>query len=1024
MDRRCLLLIPVVFFTFIMPALALDKCKEDQLTYEFTECDSAEGRWRVAVPKDPNSCEASEVPVRQKECTYTCDPGHYVDVGSKTLECKVCPKGTYSVGGGVRFSKWDQLPTGFESRISDEHYEGYGYDDEYFHETKSGNCSKTGWTPRGDSIASPGDECTSELSYAVTLQKDGHVSFDYYYTDDTYTVFRVFVRNEQCKVSSLSKHDTFPPSSSNNEWLTTKINLKAGRNVIIWQATAITYDYEDQDSRREPVYIKSIEIQGVSYTSECTPCEAGFYNDQEAQGSCKMCPVNTFSAPGALECSKCNEVTEYAGRGAKNCSQRKPCTQQDYYDIRTACDDQGKTEVKYMWVEPKICREDVDGAIKLPASGEKQDCPPCNPGMHQNSTGNNQCVYCPANHFSDGKVDCKECAVSTEAVYGYHMRWWHTIPEPLKASCFSMSDRGCTSKQGWQPRKNFLDSGINQADDVYMSLRLSVKGFGGSERLNDPRQGQHGLVTFDFEMICNGDCTFKFKEKPLYKGTSEIQTWTGTNGRQKYSYIISSQRSTEFSWTFQKHSSYSFDDSESSTYTNDRVKIFSITVNNTVDGGADHCRECPVSSEEKGCISCPEGNYVDTEKHACVPCPKGTYLNTSNPYGRDSCIKCGPGLKSEEGSTMCHSDCIYFSNKHGRFFNFSGLNGAHSIASSPSFTSRGFRYYHLFNMSLCGHPYQMARCHSNISLSSGKEEYFNLTSPACRMTVVPDPHVITTQTMSLAEHFLGIYEDVRDNTTDETSVFGENGGPVTNTSTVFLFKLHSSRPTSACHQGRSVWVTVLCDVTAGKGVLQLPAKCPDGTCDGCRFEMLWRTKFACPVCSVFDFSGVTSSCESGKKITKYMWNNPRLCRDGVTLPGDVEEHCSIFEQSVGSAMKDFKIGIAVVAGLVVLMICTMFGLWYKNRKLTYKYHRLVHNSGDKPGELPRVERCVVEDGEEDDEEVHFKAGKDRGRKILKKIKDMASGGKKKEKVTFDDDDDEYFESVHLEPGKEALSDDF
>lgn len=29
--------------------------------------------------------------------------------------------------------------------------------------------------------------------------------------------------------------------------------------------------------------------------------------------SCKMCPVNTFSAPHATECSKCNEVTEYAG---------------------------------------------------------------------------------------------------------------------------------------------------------------------------------------------------------------------------------------------------------------------------------------------------------------------------------------------------------------------------------------------------------------------------------------------------------------------------------------------------------------------------------------------------------------------------------------------------------------------------------------------------------------------------------------------------------------------------------------
>lgn len=42
---------------------------QDKLTYEFTECDSAEGRWRVAVPKDPGSCEASEVPVRQKDCS-------------------------------------------------------------------------------------------------------------------------------------------------------------------------------------------------------------------------------------------------------------------------------------------------------------------------------------------------------------------------------------------------------------------------------------------------------------------------------------------------------------------------------------------------------------------------------------------------------------------------------------------------------------------------------------------------------------------------------------------------------------------------------------------------------------------------------------------------------------------------------------------------------------------------------------------------------------------------------------------
>ena len=66
----------------------------------------------------------------------------YVDVTSKTLECKKCPKGTYSVGVGVHFNNWDKLPTGFESRFSDEHYSGYGYDSEYFTEANGANCSK------------------------------------------------------------------------------------------------------------------------------------------------------------------------------------------------------------------------------------------------------------------------------------------------------------------------------------------------------------------------------------------------------------------------------------------------------------------------------------------------------------------------------------------------------------------------------------------------------------------------------------------------------------------------------------------------------------------------------------------------------------------------------------------------------------------------------------------------------------------------------------------------------------------
>ena len=39
-----------------------------------------------------------------------------------------------------------------------------------------------------------------------------------------------------------------------------QISLKAGRNVIIWQATAITYS--DDSGSSNPVFIKDIEIQG------------------------------------------------------------------------------------------------------------------------------------------------------------------------------------------------------------------------------------------------------------------------------------------------------------------------------------------------------------------------------------------------------------------------------------------------------------------------------------------------------------------------------------------------------------------------------------------------------------------------------------------------------------------------------------------------------------------------------------------------------------------------------------------
>lgn len=54
----------------------------------------------------------------------------------------------------------------------------------------------------------------------------------------------------------------------------------------------------------------------------------------------------------------------------------------------------------YKWIEPKICLEDVSGAEPLPPSGEREPCPPCNPGFYNNDSP--ICSPCPAGSYSDG----------------------------------------------------------------------------------------------------------------------------------------------------------------------------------------------------------------------------------------------------------------------------------------------------------------------------------------------------------------------------------------------------------------------------------------------------------------------------------------------------------------------------------------------------------------------------------------------------------------------------------------------
>lgn len=105
---------------------------------------------------------------------------------------------------------------------------------------------------------------------------------------------------------------------------------------------------------------------------------------------------------------------------------RPPCSEKDYFQIHAACDSEGRvsslrralfsltapppsitpagfllqTQVLYRWVEPKICVENTTGAVALPPMGQREPCPPCNPGYH--NSNDSTCLPCPPGTHSDG----------------------------------------------------------------------------------------------------------------------------------------------------------------------------------------------------------------------------------------------------------------------------------------------------------------------------------------------------------------------------------------------------------------------------------------------------------------------------------------------------------------------------------------------------------------------------------------------------------------------------------------------
>ncbi|KAA0714054.1 hypothetical protein E1301_Tti017521 [Triplophysa tibetana] len=427
-----------------------------------------------------------------------------------------------------------------------------------------------------------------------------------------------------------------------------------------------------------------------------------------------------------------------------------------------------------------------------------------------------------------------------------------------------------------------------------------------------------------------------------------VESWSGTIGKQSYSYLIKSNSTVSFTWGFQRTGTFSME----SEYSSDFAKIYSIHITNVIGGVASECRQCALaaSGTDSACVPCPSGNYMVNGTGVCKSCPANTIIRPEQPIGEQACIPCGLNTDSNKGRSACISDCTLALSHKGESLNydFSQLARVKDFQSTPRFTSKGLQYFHHFSVMLCGTQNRgLASCVENVTESKREVKGY-----ICRSTLVPSEvrgqSVVSSQPFSIGDTLIGVTTDSK---LADISSFDS------------YFPSKSELP----------------------DVIFYYSNCSEGTCDGCSFHFLWRSQHACPLCSERNYKEIVSACIQGIQRTTYVWQQPLRCTGGVDLPPQKVSACVTLDFWL-------KFGVSVGTVAAVLLITISCYFWKRTRKLQYKYSKLMMTAGDKECELPAADSCAIMEGEDAEDDLIYLSKKSFFTKIKSFSRERTSDG--------------------------------
>ncbi|XP_067928541.1 endosome/lysosome-associated apoptosis and autophagy regulator family member 2-like isoform X2 [Watersipora subatra] len=935
----------------------IPNCSEEQLHYRYTECEADNSRWRVSVPKPTEHCSVanSNVPVPGPKCGSSCPVGQYLNIsGDQT--CKNCPAGSYSVGNGIRYDQWETLPEDFSVSPSDSissQHEGF-------------NCSissavKT-WVPKGTYLEGLPETCNEALHLTVELITDGEFSIQYFHT---YIGVVAMARVESMCQADKADHglDNFKvlPPSKDETAKTVMLKLTPGKKRLI--ISIMGYPGSAPGAR---FAIKAIEVRGMPFATECTLCRPGYYSSA-GSGFCTHCPENTYTASqGSSGCLPC-DAKDFAPPASAGCKPRPACKMSDYYKSIAPCEN-GTTHVKFSWLSPQYCNADHPDSVDLPVPGAVEDCPPCNPGQELNET-TGQCSYCLAGTFSDGSQSCEVCPLHTEARRSLVFNKFNTLPDRLTTSCVLVTDDRdfCDSQSSWVPHDSYMQVSDTVDDDAFAVLHVNVSGF--SKRSIDGRV--YGSLKFSFEMECEAEglCILYVMQSP-FKDAS-LYSWNKTTPYTTFLYNFTDPNVQAINIAYRNAFKRGDIPSKST------AKVYQIELSNTKEGGAYECVDCMLGGTKDGCHSCAAGqiivtNNVTNEK-SCKKCP-------ANHIKVDSftCEPCGEGLVSSPDWTECISNCSYTS-PDGMQFDFSSLAGIHNYKPTKcdfGYLSINFTLCSLNLASalkpICGsssgslfssvHNLQRSE-NMKLFTSTVQEDEQSVSSLICRETILPGDSTISLQPMNLGDSLSSITTNSR---VDRMRLSQKGGVQLTDNDLTIHYHYKTSQSTENCLHGLNTTVTLICDPRESlNGTKSIPALCVSGTCDGCTYDLIWKTIAACPKCELADYDRIVGECVGGSQTVHYIPHKFCPMTDKLRAMKTTQE-CSILTLEI-------KIAVGVASIVAVSLLACVICCWKRSKKLEYKYMRLVEGAQGKTGELPAAQTCAwSDDDEEEGDQVAFK----------------------------------------------------